>query len=191
MNRASSVHRRRRKGLTDYRLRRRFLLSKKPRLVCRGSDRYVSAAIVEAREGGDLTIASANSKEFRKLGWRFGLNNVPVAYLLGSLLARRVAKLDLTEVILDIGLSTPTRGNKLFAVAKGCLDSGLKILFDESVAPSEDRLRGEHLVKFAEAGPGGLTFSSIKEQGADIRSLPNEFDSLLARIRKGEFDEHG
>jgi large subunit ribosomal protein L18 len=181
--------RRRRQGLTDYRKRKRFLQSRMPRLVCRISNRYVSAAIVRVAEKGDVTLVSATSKELGKLGWRYGLASVPASYLTGCLLAKKAAGLNVGEVALDIGLYTPTRGNRLFALAKACSDSGLKVTIDESVAPSEDRIRGEHIVKLSEHQLGSRVFSRIRASGADIRSMPEEFNALVAKIREGGVSE--
>jgi len=185
MTGTSHTLKRRHKGLTDYRKRKRYLVSRKPRLVSRTSNRYTTAAIVSMSKDGERTIVSASSKELKKLGWRFGLNNVPAAYLTGCLLAKRASGMDLGEVILDIGLATPTKGNKSFALAKGCSDSGLRVLFNESVAPAEERIRGEHLVSFASSGQVGNTFSALRAEGVDLKSMPDEFSSFLSRIREG------
>jgi len=177
--------RRRREGLTDYRKRRRFLQSRTPRIVCRISNKYISSAVVRVGDRGDTTIVSATSKELGKFGWRYGLASVPASYLTGCLLAKKTASLNLDKVVLDIGLYTPTRGNRLFALAKGCSDSGLKVSFDESVAPSEERMRGEHLVKLSEM-QGSNVFSRIKAGGADMRSVPGDFKALVEKIKESE-----
>lgn len=182
--------RRRREGLTDYRKRKRFLQSRLPRVVCRISNKYISAAIVTVDQKGDRTIASAVSKELSKLGWHFGLSNVSASYLTGCLLAKRASGLNLGEVILDMGLATPTRGNRSFALAKGCIDSGLKVMFDESVAPSEERIRGGHLAEFAGTQQTGVAFSKLKGAGIDPKSITEEFNSLVTKIREGEVSEH-
>jgi len=178
--------RRRREGLTDYRKRRRFLQSRTPRIVCRISNRYISSAVVRVGDRGDTTIISATSKELVKFGWRYGLASVPASYLTGCLLAKKAASLNLDKVVLDIGLYTPTRGNRLFALAKGCSDSGLKVSFDGSVAPSEERIRGEHLVKLSELQRGGNVFSRIKAGGADMKSVPDDFKALVDKIKGSE-----
>ena len=182
--------RRRREGLTDYRKRKRFILSRLPRVVCRISNRYISAAIVTVDQKGDRTVASVISKELSKLGWHFGLNNVPASYLTGCLLAKRASGLNLGEVILDMGLHTPTKGNKLFALTKGCIDSGLKVKFDESVAPSEERIHGGHLAEFAGTQQTGVAFSKLRTAGIDPKSITGEFNSLVTKIREGEVGEH-
>ncbi|HYA21782.1 MAG TPA: 50S ribosomal protein L18 [Thermoproteota archaeon] len=178
--------RRRREGLTDYRKRKKFIQSRLPRVVCRISNKYVTAAIVTVDLKGDRTVASATSKELSGLGWHFGVNNVPASYLTGCLLARRASGLNLGDVILDIGLYTPTKGNRLFALAKGCVDSGLKVLFNESVAPSEGRIRGDHLAEFAGKQQTGVAFSGLRAAAVDPKSITEEFNSLVRKIKESE-----
>ncbi len=178
--------RRRREGLTDYRKRKKFIQSRLPRVVCRISNKYITAAIVTVDQKGDKTIASATSKELSDLGWHFGLNNVPASYLTGCLLAKKASSLNLGEVILDIGLYTPTKGNRLFALAKGCVDSGLKVLFNESVAPSEERIRGDHLAEFAGSQQTGVAFSRLRAASVNPKLITEEFNSLMATIKGSE-----
>ena len=63
--------RRRREGKTNYKKRLKLLLSKKPRLVVRKSLKYIRAQIVEFDKKGDKTLASAFSRELKKLGWKY------------------------------------------------------------------------------------------------------------------------
>jgi len=136
---------RRREGKTDYRRRLKLLSSKKPRLVVRRSLKYLTASIVEFSEKGDKTIVTASSKELKKMNWKFATDNLPAAYLTGFILGKKAAKANVKEVILDIGLHTSTKGNRIFALAKGVLDSGIKLPLSEEVVPSEDRIRGAHI----------------------------------------------
>ena len=58
--------RRRRQGKTDYKARKAFLLSGKPRLVTRTSINNTVAQIVVARPKGDEVLVCANSMELAK-----------------------------------------------------------------------------------------------------------------------------
>ena len=84
----------------------------------------------------------------KKFGWNYSFKNTPAAYLTGLLIGKMAAKKNIKEAILDIGLHSPTKGSKVFAVAKGAIDAGLKIPMSESVVPSEDRIKGEHIASY-------------------------------------------
>lgn len=55
--------RRRREGKTDYKARRAFVVSGKPRLVVRTHIGNLTAQIVMAKPDGDKVLVSAHSKE--------------------------------------------------------------------------------------------------------------------------------
>jgi large subunit ribosomal protein L18 len=75
--------RRRREGLTNYRKRRRLIISRKARLVVRKTNKHVIAQVVAARPQGDVTIAGADTRALAKFGWKGDENNTAAAYLLG------------------------------------------------------------------------------------------------------------
>lgn len=131
--------RREREGKTDYRKRLKLLKSGKPRLVIRKTDHYIIAQIVKFGEKGDITLASANSKELLKYGYDGGLKNTTAAYLTGLLIGSRGLR-QTKEAIVDIGLHSSTRGGKVYAVVKGAIDAGMQIPCDESMFPSDDRI---------------------------------------------------
>jgi len=60
--------RRRREGLTNYRKRRKLIISRKPRLVVRKTNKHVIAQVVVAKPQGDVTIAGADTRALAKLG---------------------------------------------------------------------------------------------------------------------------
>ncbi|MEM5790957.1 MAG: 50S ribosomal protein L18 [Candidatus Aenigmatarchaeota archaeon] len=138
---------RRREGKTDYKRRLKLLSSKKPRLVVRKSLKYIRAQIIEFDKKGDKTIASAFSKELEKFGWKYSFKNLPASYLTGLLIGKRAIEKGVKEAILDIGLYPSTKGSKIYACGKGALDAGLKIPIKEEILPSEERIKGEHIVK--------------------------------------------
>jgi len=157
---------RRRLGKTDYNKRLKLLLSKKPRLVARRSLKYIRVQIIEFSKEGDKTLASANSKELKKFGWNFAFDNLPAAYLTGMLIGKKALKKEIKEAILDSGLHTSTKGNRIYAVAKGAIDAGLKIPLGESILPTEDRIKGMHIANYLEK----------------FKSLPEKFEEIKKKI---------
>lgn len=137
--------RRRREGKTDYRRRLNLLKGGRPRAVVRRSLQNITIQIVEYSHTGDKVIACAFSKELRRFGWTSGTGNLPAAYLTGLLAGKRAKKKGVTTAVLDIGLSAPTPGSRVFASLKGLLDSGIDIPHDEGVLPKEERFQGKHI----------------------------------------------
>lgn len=175
--------RRRREGVTNYYKRRRLILSGKPRLVVRKTNRYIIAQIVKAEPQGDVTLVAAHSGELRKYGWKGGTKNTPAAYLIGLLIGFKALKSGITEAILDIGLHSSTPGARVFAVAKGAIDAGLKIPMGEEIPPSDERIRGVHIANYATTLPkGGVTFSKYFENELNPSDLPKHFEEVKEAI---------
>ena len=141
-------YRRKRKGLTDYKKRLNMLKSKKDRLVVRLSNKHILVQLVRYSQNGDIILSSAHSAELKKFGWAYNTSNMPATYLTGLLCGLRAKSKDIKEAILDNGLLVSVPGNKLYSVLKGAIDSGLYIPHDESVLPSESRIRGEHIASY-------------------------------------------
>ena len=144
-------YRRRREGKTDYRARKAFLLSGKPRLVSRSSINNIQAQIVIAKPAGDEVLVSAHSRELVEYGWKAPRGNLPAAYLTGLLCGLKAKTKGVDEAIFDIGLYPPCKGARVFAVLKGVLDAKVEVPHSEEKLPGEDRLKGEHVVKYAES----------------------------------------
>ncbi|RLG21905.1 50S ribosomal protein L18 [Candidatus Micrarchaeota archaeon] len=140
--------RRRREGKTNYRKRLALIKSKKPRLVARVLSRSVVAQIVSYRPEGDATIVNTTSLELKNYGWNGHNGNIAAAYLTGFLCGKKALKKGIKEAILDIGLHTPVKGSKVFAVLKGAVDAGLKIPHDEKTLPSDETVRGKTIEKY-------------------------------------------
>ncbi len=181
--------RRKREGKTDYRLRKRLILARKPRFVPRFSLKNVVVQIVEAKPEGDYTLASAHARELaRDFGWLGCRKNAPAAYLTGMLVAFRALSKGLKGAILDIGLKTPSRGCKTYAAVKGALDVGFEVPCDESVLPGEGRIRGEHIANYAkllaESNPEKYRrqFSHYLKRGLKPEDLPSHFEEVKAKI---------
>lgn len=168
--------RRRRQGLTDYRKRLALVKSGKARLVVRKSNSSIYAQVIEFRPTGDATLASASGADLRALGWKGSLGNLPAAYLVGLLAAKRSPA---KEAILDLGMQRPAAGGRIFAALKGAIDGGLAIPCDESAFPDEARLSGAHI-----AGAPS-SFSEYKKRGLEPSELPGNFGQVKEKIIAG------
>jgi len=180
--------RRRREGLTNYRKRRKLIISRKPRLVVRKTNKHVIAQVVVAKPQGDVTIAGADTRALAKFGWKGDENNTAAAYLLGLIVGYKARARGVEEAVLDIGLHRPVAGARLFAVLKGALDAGLKIPHGEEVLPDDDRIRGIHVAEYAkklkEENPElyKARFSRYLQRGLEPEELPEHFEEVKKKI---------
>ncbi|MGC8570864.1 MAG: 50S ribosomal protein L18 [Caldivirga sp.] len=181
--------RRRREGKTDYYKRRIMVISGKPRLVVRFSNRYVVAQVIVSAPQGDFTVAEANSRELaKKFGWLGGTGNTPAAYLVGLLVGYRALSKGVKLAILDVGLHRVTKGGRLFAVVKGAVDAGLEVPHDEEILPGDDRLSGEHVAQYAsnlrQANPElyKLRFSKYITRGLEPENISKHFEEVKLKI---------
>ena len=141
--------RRKRLRKTDYRARLRLLLSRKNRLVVRKSLNKIYLQIINYEKNGDKIVLSVNSESLRKYGWKYKLNNISACYLTGLLLGVGAQKKGITEAILDTGLNVSVKGSALYAALNGAVDAGLVIPHDKKILPSEDRIKGKHIMDYA------------------------------------------
>ncbi|MDD9953968.1 MAG: 50S ribosomal protein L18 [Candidatus Woesearchaeota archaeon] len=138
-------YRRKRKGRTDYKTRLSLLKSGLVRLVIRKSNKSVVAQLVEYDADGDKVVATARASDLKKLGWKAAAGNLPAAYLTGILLANKVKKKINGDIIVDIGLQTHHKGSRVYAVAKGAKEAGLKVRIGEESLPPDERAQGQHI----------------------------------------------
>jgi len=182
--------RRRREGKTDYQARKALVASRKPRLVTRASNKNVEVQIIIAKPHGDLVLASANSRELIKsYGWRAPTGNIPAAYLTGLLCGLKAKAGNIQEAILDIGLVSPTKGSKIFAVLSGVVDAGVNVPHSEEKIVKE-RMKGEHIAKYAKSlGAGSeeytAKFSQYTAQGVAPEKIGEHFTKVKADIMSG------
>ena len=187
--------RRRREGKTDYRARRALILSKMPRIVARGSLKHMMVQVVNAKVEGDEVLASAHSKELvRDYGWKGACGNVPAAYLTGLLCGLKALQKGIKKAILDIGLRTPVKGSRVFAVLKGALDAGLEIPHNQEVLPDDSRIKGEHIANYAKILASenpeeyNRRFSEYLAKKLKPEKLPEHFakvkEKILAAFKK-------
>lgn len=136
--------RRRREGKTDYKLRLGLLKSKKPRVIARISNNFVTLQLAEYGES-DKTKFTFNSKKLSEFGWTYSKKNIPAIYLSGLAFGLMCKKSNVNEAVFDAGILKVTKGNKAFAVVKGCVDAGIEIPYSEDKFPSEERIKGTHI----------------------------------------------
>ncbi len=140
------VHfRRRREGRTDYGKRLALLKGGQTRLVVRKTNRFVICQFINDAEKGDHVVASATSQHLHKAAGYTGKCNTPSAYLTGMLAGKRAKANGVKNFVLDLGLQRSTKGNLLYAAAKGAIDAGLTAPLGETILPSKDPLEGKHL----------------------------------------------
>jgi len=182
------LFRRRREGKTDYYARKKQLRSSKPRIVIRKTLKNMIVQVADAKPEGDHTVASAFSKELRKYGWKGGSGNIPSAYLTGYVAGIRASKKGVKEAILDIGLNAPSKGSRVFAALKGVIDAGVIVNHDESILPSKERIRGEHVANCARTLAGKSSedyqksFSDYLKRGLEPQRLSKHFDEVKEKI---------
>ncbi|MBI4145710.1 50S ribosomal protein L18 [Candidatus Woesearchaeota archaeon] len=184
-NTYSVQYRRKREGKTDYRKRLKFLSGGLPRLVVRKSLRHVLVQLIEFSPKGDKVIASAQSGELSKFGWKGDASNTSAAYLTGLLLARKAKKG--LACIVDLGQNTSVKGSVLYGAVKGCIDGGLKASCAAEVLPSADRVRGEHVAKYAKSLKSNKEkyqsqFGKYLKAGVDPEHLPVLVDQVKSKI---------
>jgi large subunit ribosomal protein L18 len=137
--------RRRREGKTNYHVRYKLILSKKPRVVIRKSNASTTLQLVVAEQKGDRTLLTVNSRELHNFGYTLSTSNLPAAYLTGLLFGKKMLALGQNEGIADIGLHASTRGNRVYAAIKGVVDAGVNVPHSPEIFPDEERVRGEHI----------------------------------------------
>ncbi len=180
--------RRKREGKTDYRRRLRLLRSKKPRFVVRISLRHISVQAIQFTPTGDVTKASAHTKDLEKLGFKNGTSNLPAAYLVGLLCGYRSVKSGIGAAVFDIGEHGSTPRGKIFAVLKGAIDSGLEIPHDVKVLPSEDTISGSSISSYAiklkekDEKEYRSKFSVYLSLGLNPENISDHFNSIKREI---------
>jgi len=143
--------RRRREGKTNYHVRYKLILSKKPRVVIRKSNANTMLQLVVAEQIGDKTLLTVNSRELQSFGYTFSKGNLPAAYLTGLLFGKRMLALGIDEAIADIGLHASTKGNRIYSAIKGIVDAGVDLPHSDEILPDEERISGQHIKDYTGA----------------------------------------
>jgi large subunit ribosomal protein L18 len=139
--------RRRREGKTNYHVRYKLILSKRPRVVVRKTNSGTTLQLVTAEQTGDKTLLTVTSKELKNFGYASSTSNLPAAYLTGLLFGKKMLALGKNDGIADIGLHASTRGNRIYAAIKGVVDAGVNVPHSPEIFPADERIRGEHIKK--------------------------------------------
>lgn len=170
--------RRRKSGKTNYAKRLALVRSGKIKIVVRKTSSQIIAQAIKFNPKGDETLTSATSKELDKFGF-YGTNNTPSAYLTGLLLGKRMSE---KEAVLDIGRKTPSHGSVVFACLKGLVDAGINIPHSNEAIPSEERINGTVLEKYAKEHPE--KFSIYEKKGIKVDAITKSFEKAKAEIEK-------
>jgi large subunit ribosomal protein L18 len=181
--------RRRREGKTNYATRMKLVDVDKARLVVRVSNANVIVQVINVAKDGDVTVASAHSKELNKLGWKAGNKNTSAVYLTAYLCGKKAVAAGVDYAVADIGLKSPIKGAKVFAAVKGAADAGLNVPYGESIIPSEDRINGEHIAEYAESLDEDelkAKFSQYFAKGINPADLPEHFEEIKNKIDEAE-----
>jgi large subunit ribosomal protein L18 len=137
--------RRRREGRTNYHVRYKLILSRKPRVVVRKSNNNMLLQLVQAEQIGDKTLLSVSSSALKDFGFDQHKGNLPAAYLTGLLFGKKMLAAGINDAILDIGLHASTKGSRIYAALKGVIDAGVDIPHNPEIFPTDERVRGEHI----------------------------------------------
>ena len=181
--------RRRREGKTNYATRMKLVDVDKARLVVRVSNANVIVQVINVAKDGDVTVASAHSKELNKLGWKAGNKNTSAVYLTAYLCGKKAVAAGVDYAVADIGLKSPIKGAKVFAAVKGAADAGFNVPYGESIIPSEDRINGEHIAEYAESLDEDelkAKFSQYFAKGLNPADLPEHFEEIKNKIDEAE-----
>ncbi len=180
--------RRRRESKTDYHARRRMVGSGRPRLVVRKTGTRIIVQLMEALPEGDRSVAAADSRQLKQFGWNAGIKNIPAAYLTGFLAGHRAIKNGVTAAIVDIGLTTPIPGSRIFSAVRGVIDAGITIPCSDKMFPEEKRIRGEHIANYAKDLSDNQPttfkrqFGDISKGRVDLTILPNLYETTKKKI---------
>jgi len=182
-------HRRRREGKTDYKGRLRLLKSGKDRFVVRRSLNGVTCQIVRYGPEGDTTLASANSLELKKYGYKAHTGNIPAAYLTGYLCGIRAKKAKVEQAVADMGLHTSVKGSRLYAALKGAVEAGLSVPHSDDILPPKDRAEGKHIADYAAAlkknNPDAYKrqFAGYEKGNFNPETLPKHVSEVKAKLK--------
>jgi large subunit ribosomal protein L18 len=177
--------RRKREEKTNYRRRLALLKSRLHRLVIRKTLQAMICQVVEYKPDGDKVLINISSRDLEQYGLPVVNCNVPVAYLTGVLVAKEVKKLNITGVVVDIGLQKLTKESKIYATIKGIIDGGLAITANDAVLPTQDRVNGKHIETYAkllakDAPAYKKQFSAYLAKNVD----PATISSLYAKVKE-------
>ncbi len=181
---------RRRKKITNYKKRLALIKSGLPRMVIRSSNKTIEVQFTKYTEQGDKIITSVNSNNLKKYGWN-PKRNSPTAYLTSYLCALKAKEQKISKFVLDIGMTTPSKGAISFVGCKGAIDAGLDNNLDEEKI-IEDRVNGKHIEEYAkklketDEDKYKKIFASYIEKGIKPEEISKTFEEVLGKLKKGD-----
>ena len=184
--------RRRREGVTDYRARKRAVISQKTLLVVRFSNKNVTSQFVTAKVHGDVVLSSAHSRELKKFGWAGSLKSTPACYLLGLLAGKKAAQKGVKEAVFYAGLAPFIKGSRVSAFLKGVIDSGVTVPVGEEAFPTDERISGKSIASYAsklstdDKDAYSRTFSGLLKAGFKPEEYTANFEKSKAAISGGK-----
>lgn len=163
--------RRRKEGKTNYYARMKLVISDRPRMVVRRTNRHVVIQMITAEMDGDRTLVTAHSSELARFGYKGSTSSTPAAYLTGMLFAVKALSANQEAAILDIGLQRATRGARVFAALKGAVAAGLDVPHGEEILPDDNRVKGAHIAAYASDRAAGLVENVEQTADAIMKEL--------------------
>lgn len=188
MSSHATLFRRRREGVTDYRARKKAIISQKPLLVVRVSNKNVSCQFVEPAVKGDIVLSASHSRELAKLGWHGSSKSTPACYLLGLHAGKKALAAGVKEAVVYNGVVPFIRGSRIAALLKGVLEAGVAVPVGEEAFPDEARLSGKAIADFAaklaseDKETYSRDFSALLKAGFKPENYPAEFEKVKAAI---------
>jgi large subunit ribosomal protein L18 len=88
------------------------------------------------------------------------------------------------EAILDIGLQSPSKGTRSFAVLKGVSDAEITIPHSIEKLPSESRIEGKHIMQHAKNLSPELKKQNIFSKYSEKNVSPEELDIYFIEFKK-------
>ncbi len=186
-------YKRKRKNRTDYNKRLKYLKSEKIRIVIRVSNNNLTIQGVKFKEEGDEVLCYTKSTDLKKMGWKYNLGNVPSAYLIGLYFGTQHGN-NIKEAIIDLGLKSIKKGNRLSAVIKGIVDSGIKVPFSDSIFPNEKKINGSTIAEYAKSLSSNKEvyekqFSKYLKKGIKPENISEEFEKTKKFILDKKWQE--
>ncbi len=178
-------------GLTDYRARKRAVISRRVLLAVRISGKNVSAQFLKPQVKGDEVLASIHSRSLGKLKWNGSLKSIPACYLLGLAAGKKAASKGVKDAVLYNGLAPFIKSSRIAAFVKGVRDGGVQVPVSEDALPPDGVLRGETIAKYAaslmkqDKSAYQRHFSSLLKGGFKPEDYPAHFEEAKRAILGG------
>jgi large subunit ribosomal protein L18 len=155
-----------------------------PRISNKNTNIHISKATIT----GDQVLASINSRSLSKIGWKGSGKCIPAGYLSGLLIGLKAKNQGIENAILYTGLRSYIHRSRISAIVKGVLDSGVSISSDVKTFPNDDRIRGDHISKYAKSLLKDdkklytKRFSKYIERGLNPEDIPKHFIEIREKI---------